>query len=189
MHKKRGFTLVEMAVVLLVMGLVGLVFYGFFIRFVGDAKEEIANRDIERVSNLVKGYVIGEDGGLPTDVEYADLGAETDSWGLNYVYIHDGALEGADDIATNNNAALIVNIYSDANFGAPDLLRTVSDVVFLVVSLGPNNSQDYTITGNTIDILSEQGARQNTTTGRTYDDIVEFVTLNELKALIDAFEQ
>lgn len=186
-RRGKGFTLLELAVVLVIMGVVGYVFYGTLTRFVGQAKIDQAEEDVITAKEKLRGFVEARNGTLPTagpdDTLNPALGDINDPWGRPYRYF----LPTAPDLTTTSvyNATvtstdLDVNIYNDADdIGTAALPeRSVTNVAYVVISEGPNQQQDFAI--GSVDILAQGGDRQKAD-GTTYDDIVEYVTLQELR--------
>lgn len=179
-NKTKGLTLVELAVVLVIMGLIGTVFYSTITRFIGKLKEDEAQEEVLVAQEKVRGFVFGKNGTLPAsdtgDLLPRELGEVTDPWGqrLHYHPASELVSDSVDDVDTTS---LDVNFYTDGDLTTLD--RTVSDVAYVVISLGPNQQQDYTV--SSVNIVSPTGTRTKSD-GTEFDDIVEYITLPELKS-------
>ena len=176
---RKGFTFIELAMVLIVMGLVGTVFYGAITKFIGKLKIDEAQEEVLVAQEKFRGYVFAKNGTLPAadpgDLLPGVMGDVTDPWGRPMHY-HPATELLADSVGNVNATSLNVNIYDDADLTS--LKRTVPNVAYVVISLGPNQQQDYTV--SSVNIVSQSGTRTKSD-GTEYDDIVEFVTLPELK--------
>jgi len=187
-----GLTMVELAVVLVIMGLIGTVFYGTFTRFVGKLKQDEAKEQVLTAREKIRGFARTGDRELPEpeidggeSVLPASVGQIRDPWGERYHYYLADELTNS-TVQAENATTFDIEFYDEADevetpTGPP--LRTVSNVAYAVVSKGPNQQQEYEPPESPMRVLERDGqARRGD--GVEYDDILQFVTLPELKASV-----
>ncbi len=170
---KQGYTLVELAIVLVIMGLIGTVFYNFIFQWIAKEKTNEAARVVATADKLLEGNLLGEKTGLlpspetntnPVDAEDgnllpATLGVGNDPWGNRLRYFRANV-----DLDTALTTNIYVRIYKDAaNFAADHLAapnpaggalpsgptgkanadQLISNVAYVVLSLGPDGNKQY----------------------------------------------
>lgn len=199
----QAFTMVELAVVLVIMGIIGTVFFNFIYDFIDLERNEQAERMAETAGAQLAGYVLGEDGRLPEpDYSGADpavvdsylpasLGSFNDPWGHEFRYWC--ALDGSDepiDITDETSTDLTIRIHNDPSTLGDEppapaaLYKEISDVAYVVLSDGPNQQADVRITDGSIYVnLLRDGTPLAAGQQDSFDDIVAYKTLGEMKAL------
>ncbi len=181
---KRGFTLIELAMVLIIVGLlvgIGITTLGILIkRAKVNATKEIVNADVE----AVLGYTFSS-GKLPdTSAFNAIVRNKKDSFGKDIAYIYD---EGLTTYCGRLNTNITVQICSDTACTTP--IQTISDVAFVVLSGGANyNNQTAggggvnsptTIKVYQYGVIADEYP-DDINRAEDYDDIVKWITLSEL---------
>ena len=182
MSKNRGFTLIELAIVLIILGILVGVGAGMLGISIKTNKFDKSRKIAEEAKEAIIGFSV-KNMRLPTKTEFSNIAKDTDAWGRTLVYIPDDAnitgsanidLTGDINICCGNTITdLAVN---DRKQGTDNYKK---DIAFVVLSRGENGVQDTANTTHTIDgnsyftmIVEEIGP--------SYDDIVEYVSLNQL---------
>lgn len=182
MFKNRGFTLIELAIVLIILGILVGVGAGMLGISIKTNKFDKSRKIVEEAKEAIIGFSV-KNMRLPTKTEFSNIAKDTDAWGRTLVYIPDDAnitgsanidLTGDINICCGNATTdLAVN---DRKQGTDNYKK---DIAFVVLSRGENGVQDTANTTHTIDgnsyftmIIEEIGP--------SYDDIVEYVSLNQL---------
>lgn len=196
---RRGFTLVEMAVVLVIMGLVGYLLYGSIFKLMRQEKVGEGERYLEIVTEQLSAYILAEslgNGTLPTPVNGflpADVGTTSDPW-RNPIRYWRGTSE---NLSTAGSTDLYLRIYDNAdNFYADNVAGAVTgqglssqyipNVGYVVLSQGPDGEAQYReVTGSTYINVLKPGMAVKDPGGafvqREFDDLVQYKTLSELK--------
>jgi prepilin-type N-terminal cleavage/methylation domain-containing protein len=187
--RRAAFTLLEMAIVLVIMGLVGTVFYSIFTDYVGEEKIDSAEAALEDTNEGLIGRAL-VNGTLPDpdpDGTVPDgLSTTRDPWGGEIRYWLADGLRGGQDVLSPGDEMLMVKIYSDAGeFPTGTADRSVANVAYLIASSGPNMQPQVVESGDELNVLSPGGPLQDGS-GLEFDDLVRYVGLNELKAKVDA---
>jgi prepilin-type N-terminal cleavage/methylation domain-containing protein len=209
----HGFTLVELAIVLVIMGLIGTVFYNFVFSWIAKEKTNEAARTVATADKLLLGKLLGDRTGVlpapesnpsPLDGEDGDflpasLGLGNDPWGNRLRYFRT-----TEDLDTATTTDIFVRIYKDAaNFatdhgaapgGSPASSPTgqanadqlVSNVAYVVLSLGPDGRKQYRQVDGSIYIDVLQPGLESANSGgagvnEKFDDQFSYKTLGELK--------
>ena len=181
---KKGFTLIELAMVLVIIGLVagiGITVLGILIkRAQVNATKEIVNADVE----AILGYTFSS-GKIPDASTFSTIVRnKKDSFGKEIVYIYD---EGLTDYCGRLKTNITIQICPDSACTTP--VQTISDVAFIVLSGGANYNNQTAGSGGinsptTIKIyqygVSVDGYPDDMNRIEEYDDIVKWVTLAEL---------
>lgn len=188
--KRQAFTLIELAVVLTIVGLViGGSFkalkYSRERAYVEEAKEHV-NSSIDAI---IRDSLLFE--GLPT-IEHFDQNLSTErililSSGLvkkAMLYIPDNGLIGIDVCSKTTTNLSIIDEISTPN-------RTISNVAFIVAHESANKNLQTGLQSNNVHIYSpsenedDNKSSPNINREEAYDDIVKWVTLSELQQNID----
>ncbi len=201
---RKGFTLVELAVVLLIMGLVGWIFYGSIFSLGHKEQAGQADRDLRTAEAALHGLVVTSRG-LPTQRDSGSVAAypragllpssvapQRDPWNQDILYFAAPEITGPGTLQNALSTRLRVRIYagvgSGGAFPAADapLDRETTDVAYVLLSRGANLQGQATVTtagGITIVNLLRGGGPLNDGTGQDYDDLARFGSLTQLKAL------
>jgi len=180
--------------VLVIMGLVGTLFYGLIIDYIGKEKNDQAVQLLDLAREELVGAAV-KDNALPdpvtgTDLMPVSLVNKKDPWGGDVRYWPAVEFAGGASLTAEPGTSLVVKVFGDAaSFpgGTPE--RTVNDVAYVLASSGPNMSRQVWLSETPptrqteIRILKPLGTLSS---GEEFDDIVRFVTLNELKAKVTA---
>lgn len=194
--KVRGVTLVELALVLAIMGIVGLLLYSPIFDYMRKEKTRDGETVAEQAQSQLKGSAIAR-GFLPDprpgDLLPASLASNKDPWGQDLRYWLAPELQGGGRIKPTDVTTLRLAIYAGVGSGGPfpaadaPLERTLPNLAFAVASLGPNQQQQITVSTaggiTTINVL-KTGGPLNDGSGIPYDDIVRFMTVRELQVAI-----
>ena len=191
MGRNRGLTLVELAIVLIVLGIllgIGAGIIGVLIKRVKyNESREIVNAAVEGIV----GYAITS-GRLPDNTNWTSaVRSAKDSYGKDILYVYDSDLTSSGSICGAGGTAITVKICSDTSCASPT--QTINNVAFLIISGGGNynvqtsapstcNSSstceirvyEYGV-GNVDDYTTDMNRPE------PYDDIVKWVSLYELK--------
>jgi prepilin-type N-terminal cleavage/methylation domain-containing protein len=202
-RERSGFTLIELAVVLVIMGLVGWLFYGSIFGLAGKEKLNQADRDLRTVQSTLQGLAVANRG-LPDPrspgsvAAYPDAGLlpanvtpQRDPWGQDILYFAarelagNGTLPGA--LSTSLRVRTYAGVGSGGTFPAGDapLDRVTENVAFVLLSRGKNLLGQATVDvagGITTLNLLRVGGPMNDGSGLEYDDLVRFSSLEQLKA-------
>ncbi len=164
MKQSKGFTLIELAIVLVVIGIVvglGIPMIGTLVK-----KQKLnASRDVARAAKeAVSGFAV-KNKRLPTSAEFPTIVRNLDAWGNTLVYY-------ADTNLVSGNACCS----AAAGFTVTDQGTNKESIAFIVYSLGADGTDD---TSNPNPpppsyIISEQSD--------DYDDIPHYVSIEELKS-------
>ncbi len=188
---RHGFTLIEIAIVLIIIGIL----LGIGVALMGPlTKQAQFKRSRERVracKEAIIGFVAAS-GELPTQAEFQNICNEKDAWGRSLVYIPDDSTvlyDGNNDrVDLTSISTCCASIPSDmavndmAHTGGTNNYKT--EVAFIVLSTGENRTQNgslqtgQSVNGTTYALYTINEYSNN------YDDIVEYVTIYELRNTI-----
>ncbi|HCF06226.1 MAG TPA: hypothetical protein DEU72_08365, partial [Desulfomicrobiaceae bacterium] len=160
MKIRRGFTLVELAIVLVVLGLIAAMVMPTLKSGILRGKMSEARATLQAVRDGVIGVAQANSRILPATL--APLGAPKDPWGNAIRYRRDPNLTG--DVCAANATS--------GTFISPEG-QTIADVAFVVASSGPDFQEDAALNAST-------DARQ------ADDDLILAVTLPHLKTILCA---
>ncbi|MBZ4648689.1 MAG: uncharacterized protein JG760_940 [Desulfomicrobiaceae bacterium] len=160
MKIRRGFTLVELAIVLVVLGLIAAMVMPTLKSGILRGKMSEARATLQAVRDGVIGVAQANSRILPATL--APLGAPKDPWGNAIRYRRDPNLTG--DVCAANATS--------GTFVSPEG-QTIADVAFVVASSGPDFQEDAALNAST-------DARQ------ADDDLILAVTLPHLKTILCA---
>lgn len=175
---RKGFTLVELAMVMVVIGLV----IGGGIQMMSVMSQRAKITEAKQQISILKEGIIGfvqTNGVLPTAAEFSTIGNVIDPWGKPILYIPSQKLGNTTDICN----------FSISDLNVSNFVNSI-DVAFVLVSSGENyNMQTRVRTAGTPDDVRiyppSQAIDDNTTDFNRatdeYDDMYTFVTLQELK--------
>jgi len=182
----RGFTLVELSIVLVIMGMIGTLLYGTIIRWVGKEREDQAERLIEAAGERLEGSYLA-DGDLPAPDGGGGLPAvfpdREDPWGQDIRYWR------ATDLAGGSTDLELV-LYADTGSGGPfpagdaTIKKRYVNAAYILVSNGTNQRMEATLApnGTTLNVLGP-GLAVNDGSNERFDDLWRVVSLNTLKGL------
>ncbi len=192
-----GFTIIELGLVLIVMGLLAGSFVFFFGEYLSREKFQENERRVKSAVDAIEGYVLADEdgaGALPAPDEIdskkyfpATLGENMESLqGQRFLYIQAEELQGATSVTDVYETSLQVQIYkeiaSDGSFST--LLATIDNVAFVLISTGRNLKQETDIdtpsgSGVTTVSVLKGGDGANLD---FFDDIIGYRTLLTLQA-------
>lgn len=194
--RKAGFTLIELAMVLVVIGLL----IGIGASLIGPMTKRAKIIETRETVKAAKEAVIGwtiKNSYLPSNIAAAG-GKNKDSWGKDLLYIPAAEIDTSSEnvcrtIAAppNNKTTLNVCLNGDCS------TQRISNIAFVIVSGDGNfNIQTWTSTpagcpaGETCIVIYDAGAPNidNYTTDMNrpeeYDDIVQYASLDEIRTLM-----
>jgi prepilin-type N-terminal cleavage/methylation domain-containing protein len=160
MKIRRGFTLVELAIVLVVLGLIAAMVMPTLKSGILRGKMSEARATLQAVRDGVIGVAQAQANSRILPATLAPLGAPKDPWGNAIRYRRDPNLTG--DVCAANATA--------STFISPEG-QTIADVAFVVASSGPDFQEDAALNAST-------DARQ------ADDDLILAVTLPHLKTIL-----
>lgn len=194
-RRNNGFSLVEMAVVLIIFGLVLAAASSILTLFVNKGGSERTRKMIESNKNALfsiaasEGYL--QAAAVDTKPANISLNYPKDAYGTAFYLITDAALgyTTAKDqldykpICGANGTALTLDICDDIDCNTS---TTVTDVAFVIISGSENkNVQTESVSGAVKIYYQGQSVDDQTATGinrvEKYDDIADWVTLPELR--------
>lgn len=172
-----GVTLIEMAIVVAVIGLIATIIVPLLVRSIRQEKLSEGRRLVRSVRDEIVGYAIIHKR-LPASL--ADVGHSKDAWLGDILY------RPAPDLVTSD--------ICDQNSTTLDLIQgasTVDDVAFVVVSRGENYNMQIDNATNHVETYDQGRPVDSYTAGGDparatdeFDDILEFVTLGYLQSKI-----
>lgn len=181
--------------VLLIMGLIGLLVYGPIFNLIRKGKIKDGQDLLEQVADQFKGQV-AVSGRLPDPDPGGVLPAgmaQADPWGRPVLYWLAPELAGAGRISRFTGSSLAVRVYRNVGSGGPfpaadaALVGEAGNLALVLVSTGPDLRQQVTVTrtgGQTVINVLQGGGNLQDVSGTVFDDLVQSVSLGELKALI-----
>ncbi|MEW5726112.1 MAG: prepilin-type N-terminal cleavage/methylation domain-containing protein [Thermodesulfobacteriota bacterium] len=189
-----GFTLVELSIVLVVMGIIAFLVYGPVFDLVRKERVRDGAALLEKVAEKLSGQAAGT-GRLP-DPEGGLLPAgfaATDPWGQPVRYWLAPELAGGARLTGVPGSSLAVRTYrtvgSGGAFPAADaeLVSEAGNLAFVLASTGPDLRQQMTVTsagGQTVINVLKGGGSMQDGSGADYDDLMIFFPLGQFKALL-----
>lgn len=203
-QRKKGFTLIEMAIVTVIIGVMAWGFMSFMTEFTSREKIEEARRDAELAASEIEGFVIGNTGKLPEprtgNLMPTEIGNTTDPWGNNLLYWRADELAGQ-AVDSVDSTDMEIRIYTDLtewqvalnDVGGTDSRgldwvptggQLIQDVAYAVVSPGKDRVQHVAVTSGSIHVnILNDGTLANDAAGtsRNFDDIVQYKTLQQVR--------
>lgn len=196
MNNQAGFTIIEMAIVMVIIGLI----VGFGASLIGPlsirAKRIESTETVAAGAEAIVGFAAANNGVLPTAAQFPTIiKKRNDAWSSPIEYIYNAALADGlpttGDLCTRRTTRISLRQCPDAACTAP---VTVSNVAFVVLSGGENfNNQtagSLAVNGATVINVYPYGVGNvdNLAAGinrpEPYDDIVQWATLDELRAKV-----
>lgn len=191
-RRTGGFTLIELAIVLVIIGILAPVVYNSITSYVAHEKEELAQDAMERANELIMGHMLANGGLLPAsdagNLIPATFAVNEDPWQSRLQYWRAPELAGA-AVGSVSATSMSVRIYGDVGDGGtfPDssatLDRTIPNVAYVVLSSGKNQARETVVdtsSGIVVSILHGGGPLSDGAGGE-FDDIVEYVTLRKMQ--------
>ena len=190
-HKKRGFTLIELSVVLVILGLIVGTLAPLMMSMMKRDKIKNAKEVVSRAKDEIIGFAMTNNGTLPSSVY--ELGHFRDPWGQELYLIVAQDLQTTSNNGTNacnaTSTSLSLLIYEHSSTGTCNNSTTINNIAFIIGSKGPNfNRQAGPVVGNSVisfdyGCIGDQFPNDGTSQS-FFDDITEYVTLNELKGKV-----
>lgn len=197
-RKQRGFTLIEMAIVLVIVGLILATTMPLLTERIAKEKATEGARGVNTLKQEIIGYAMIE-GHLPTATYVSDnFSGAQDAWnnGVHY-YPAQGlpAVQGSGNTINGATSTPLVLERYESSTSSPDF----SNMAFILVSDGPNLDSQFDLqagwTGDgasgydgTLRYYSRGGYADpaaGTDTTLLYDDVVEYVSLEYLQTKVD----
>ena len=196
MVNQKGFTLIEIAIVMIIIGL--LVGFGasLVVPLSTRAKRMESTEIVDAAVEAVMGYAAANNGSLPTVAQISGIiKKRNDAWQNPVYYIVDERFTDNDettgDICTRKTTYLTLDQCDDSGCTTS---VAVSGVAFIVLSGGANFNNQTSISQNvsTATTINHYGTGIGNVDDETsdfnrpeeYDDILQWVTLNELRTRI-----
>ncbi|MDH5464969.1 MAG: type II secretion system GspH family protein [Thiovulaceae bacterium] len=180
---RNGFTLVELAIVLIVIGILtggGMKLMGVLAK---KAKVLETKEKMQTMQETVLGFAMREHR-LPTQDEWDKLFLDKDdSWGKKIRYIVDGSLTKAKNLCHQNNSHVRLSLEA----------QTQENLAFILVSSGPNRNLQTAIEnmevetaffGEKLDLNDEDFTREE-----SFDDTLVAYSMNQLQFLQQCDDQ
>lgn len=171
----RAFTLVEVALALAVMGLIGAISFPLLSHLLNQQKVNRTETRLETARGEVLGFAM-RTLALPGNIN--QIGHQTDAWRSVLKY------EPSQDISAPNLCDFLQDdSETELRIALPDL-RTITNVAFVLISPGRDRVLDTTIEEDgettTVTVL-QPGEAVN---GRKYDDLLVYMTADYLRSRI-----
>lgn len=167
MSNKKGFTLIEMAVVLVVIGLIVGTIVPLLITQSKTARLKEGKELLRTARDEILGYALTNNACLPENLD--KIGHTKDPWGNEIFYRPANALVCPSDLCGSGITSTSLNMTT------PD--ETKDDVAFVLASKGPNYSLQIANSTNHVEAF-RYGEIINS---KEFDDLYEYVTLGQLK--------
>lgn len=172
-NDSRGFTLIEMAIVLVVMGLIVGTIVPLLVTQSKTARLKEARDILRTARDEIIGYAYHNDRCLPADLDA--IGHSKDPWGNELFYrpANETICGTTTDICSSGlkNTSLNMTIPDQPN---PD--KTISNVAFVLASSGPNYNLQIDNATNSVKAY-RYGEKIN---GKEFDDLYDYVSLGQL---------
>jgi general secretion pathway protein G len=114
----RGFTLLELIMALIVIGVVTALAISTYSSYVKRSRNSVAMRDIGRIQLAVDRYALNHDGATPPDLGAVNMAGLADPWGHEYVYLSFAGLRGTGAMRKDRNLVPINTEYDLYSKGA-----------------------------------------------------------------------
>ena len=185
-----GFTLLEMAIVTVIIGIMAWGFMTFMEDYIAREKIEEGRRNAEFAVEQMQGYIIGNTGKLPDprtgNLLPLDIANHRDPWGNELRYWRADELDGkaVDDVdSTQMYIRFFANAADLASLSSPT--KTIGNVAYVVISHGKDGIQSFTQTPGSIYINMLQDGTP-TSNGGNFDDILQYKTLPQVRTVFAA---
>jgi len=179
----KGFTLIEMAIVLVVIGLLVSIGAALIGPLTKRAKLSETRETVKAVREAFFGYAVKNGylpGAGPPD-PFGVVGAvKRDSWGRDILYYGAPEVQGATtNICGVTSTTMQVNECTDANCTT---YNTKSNIAFIIYSLGEDGNGAGTGTVSPFSVRLPGSPYSDGGINYEYDDVVQYVSLDELRA-------
>lgn len=187
--RQKGFTLIEIAIVLVIVGLL----LGMGATLIGPLTRRVKNTETKELINSAVESVVSftaSSSSLPAAATFpAIVRKQNDIWGNSLVYIYDANLTG--NLCGRTTTSITVNECFDAGCSSP---VTTNNVAFIVLSEGENFNNQTEGAGaatGAVNVYSLDVFVDNFSGGgdpnraEPNDDIVKWITIRELTAKVD----
>ncbi len=186
---KKGFTLVEIAIVLVIVGLIIGTLAPLMMSMIKRDKLKSGRQTVQRARDEIIGYAMINGGRLPA---LTSLAHRQDPWWNQLFLITAPALSSSTSVCSVNATNMSVILYGGSGGGACSTGNIVSNVACIVASKGPDyNRQISAISGGQVGILDYgcsgdlfPADNAGVPSNRPFDDVYEYLSLEELKARV-----
>lgn len=176
----RAFTLIEMAIVLIIIGLlIGLV-APIVTDMVKREKSSGAKAYVEQVKNEIIGFALINKR-LPTS---AELGTRVDPYGNTLAYHAPSSLTSTDFCSTTPASS---SLYEVGEVQPDGTTTTYAEIAFVLSSAGRNLAEEYTVAGTDVTTYDPRAWTNHGSPSPSqteYDDIVAYVSYNYLRSKV-----
>ena len=178
--RRRGFTLIEMAIILVILGLILGIGTGFMVQFIKWNKRKETGEKLSTAVESVIGFV-KVNGYLPDASEFKSVFGGKDEFGQDFIYVYPYKLiksffeqyesKGYDVSICDVKSVSLRIIDNGTN-------STLSNVAFFVFSKGEDYRSNTYCDGS---LITDSGECNGTVETDTTEDYLKAVTLYELK--------
>ena len=166
---KKGFTLIEMAIVLVILGIIIGIGSGIMVRLVRFNKIRTTRLDVDSAVKSVIGYA-KVNGKLPDNSTFPSLYTKLDAYDQKLTYVYSDRLNKYNICNITNSSLTLYDSYTNS---------TVNNVAFMVFSKGDDYRSDTKCNGATVNDTKACNGSINTDSVK---DIERIVTMDELKS-------
>jgi prepilin-type N-terminal cleavage/methylation domain-containing protein len=177
---KKGFTLLELAIVLAIAGVLSVAAFKIMTGVFSDTKQTSTKNSILAIVKEVSAYTVRAKR-LPLNLSDA-VTTTSDSFGRTFFYKDADNAGLANDICSVNTANIAVEVCADA--ACTSIKMQENNIAFIIISNGEDGTQQYTestANGVTTYRFFDNGVNVN---GAPFDDIVGWMNLNTLKSMV-----
>ncbi len=192
-HKGQGFTLVEIAVVLVIVGLIVGTLAPLMMSMIKKDKLKNGRDTVQRARDEIIGYTMINNGKLPSSINA--LSHRLDPWGNPIFLIVDPNLPNRDICSVNlgDSDLLSIIFYQASGGGVCSNSNILNNIVCIIGSKGPDYNRQISglASHNRVGIL-DYGCQNDLfpadnaglSSNRPFDDIYEYISLSEIKSRV-----
>ena len=174
--RPKGFSLVEVALALAVMGLIGAMTFPLLSHLLTQQKINRAEIILESARSEVLGYAMRTKN-LPAEIN--SIGHQQDAWRTNLEYWQ------SSDVRGQNLCEYFSDPLREAALKLERAGTTVENVAFILVSSGPNRLLQTKLEDDQV-VIPDPGTEVD---GKRYDDLHVFMTMDYLRTRINCPEE